>query len=491
MQETSIPVSKLKVGDRIIIRKNEIIPADSILFEGNGNIDYSFVTGESKPVQKVLGELVYAGGRQLNGVIELEVVKEVSQSYLTQLWNNDTFLKKSESGFENFTNKVGKYFTLAVLLIAAISTGYWMQFNTATALNVLTAVLIVACPCALALSIPFTLGNSMRIFGRNKFYLKNISVIENLSKIKSIVFDKTGTITEIGKANIKFVGPELNAFQQELIKSLVRNSTHPLSISIYEFLKSGKFYEVEDFEEHSGRGISGFVLGNLIKVGSLNFVNEDFSDEPPSQHYETDEFSSQVYLLINSKIIGYFNISNLYREGFENVTDQLNGKYKLAVLSGDNENERENLEQYLGTNSQLFFNQSPVNKLNFIKRIKNDGNKVLMLGDGLNDAGALAQSDVGIAVTENISYFSPACDAILDAKSFGKVSSFLNFSKISVKIIYLSFIISFLYNIVGLSFAIEGMLSPIVAAILMPLSSISVVSFATLATNFIAKKKGL
>ncbi len=490
-EETSVPVSKLKVGDRIIIRKNEIIPADSILFAGNGSIDYSFVTGESKPVQKVLGELIYAGGRQLSGLIELEVVKEVSQSYLTQLWNNDNFNKKSYSGFENFTNKVGKYFTLAVLLIAAISTLYWMQYNTATALNVLTAVLIVACPCALALSIPFTLGNSIRIFGRNRFYLKNISVVEHLSKIKTIVFDKTGTITETGKANVKFIGPELNPFQHEIVKSLVRNSAHPLSISIYDFLKSRKFYEVEEFEEHAGRGISGFVLGNLIKMGSLNFVIEDFSETADLHNYVPDEFSSRVYLSINSSIIGYFDISNLYREGFEEVTNKLKDRYELAVLSGDNDNERENLEKYFGGDSMLYFRQQPSDKLNFIKRIKSADKKVAMLGDGLNDAGALAQSDVGIAVTENISYFSPACDAILDAASFDKISSFLNFSKISVKIIYISFIISFLYNIVGLTFAIEGMLSPIVAAILMPLSSISVVSFATLATNFMAKRKGL
>ena len=421
-EETSVPVSKLKVGDRIIIRKNEIIPADSILFAGNGSIDYSFVTGESKPVQKVLGELIYAGGRQLSGLIELEVVKEVSQSYLTQLWNNDNFNKKSYSGFENFTNKVGKYFTLAVLLIAAISTLYWMQYNTATALNVLTAVLIVACPCALALSIPFTLGNSIRIFGRNRFYLKNISVVEHLSKIKTIVFDKTGTITETGKANVKFIGPELNPFQHEVVKSLVRNSAHPLSISIYDFLKSRKFYEVEEFEEHAGRGISGFVLGNLIKMGSLNFVIEDFSETPDLHNYVPDELSSRVYLSINSSIIGYFDISNLYREGFEEVTNKLKDRYELAVLSGDNDNERENLEKYFGGDSMLYFRQQPSDKLNFIKRIKSADKKVAMLGDGLNDAGALAQSDVGIAVTENISYFSPACDAILDAASFDKIS---------------------------------------------------------------------
>ena len=212
--------------------------------------------------------MIFAGGRQLTGVIELEVAKEVSQSYLTQLWNNDTFTKKTESNFENFTNKVGKYFTFVVLLIAALSTAYWWQHNSGIALNVLTAVLIVACPCALALSIPFTLGNSIRIFGRNKFYLKNISVIENLSKIKTIVFDKTGTITETGKADVKFIGPELNPFQQEIIKSLVRNSTHPLSRLIYNQIKANKLYETENFEELSGQGISGSMLNNFVKLGS-------------------------------------------------------------------------------------------------------------------------------------------------------------------------------------------------------------------------------
>ncbi len=488
-QEVSIPVSRLKVGERILIRKNEIIPADSILFKGNGSIDYSFVTGESKPVQKVLGELIFAGGRQLTGVIELEVAKEVSQSYLTQLWNNDTFTKKTESNFENFTNKVGKYFTFVVLLIAALSTAYWWQHNSGIALNVLTAVLIVACPCALALSIPFTLGNSIRIFGRNKFYLKNISVIENLSKIKTIVFDKTGTITETGKADVKFIGPELNPFQQEIIKSLVRNSTHPLSRLIYNQIKANKLYETENFEELSGQGISGSMLNNFVKLGSLNFVKE--KDAKEINLYNDNENNSQVYLSINNEIIGYFDITNLYRAGFEEVAKSLTKNYKTFVLSGDNENERENLEKYFGEDSQLYFRQSPSDKLNFIKRIKSSDNKVLMFGDGLNDAGALAQSDVGIAVTESISYFSPACDAILDAQSFKKVPDFLNFSKTSVKIIYLSFIISFIYNIVGLSFAIGGMLSPIVAAILMPLSSISVVSFATLATNFMARRKGL
>ena len=230
------------VGNRIIVRKNEIIPADSILFNGDGRIDYSFVTGESKPVSKVSGEMIYAGGRQLGSAIELEVIREVSQSYLTQLWNNDIFNKKTESFFTNFSNVVSKRFTIFVLLTAFISAGFWLPSSFATAINVFTAVLIVACPCAIALSVPFTFGNAMRIFGRNKFYLRNTSVIEDLGKVDSIVFDKTGTITQLGKSDLVFTGAVLNSFQQKMIKSLVRNSTHPLSLKIYNSLEADEFF---------------------------------------------------------------------------------------------------------------------------------------------------------------------------------------------------------------------------------------------------------
>ena len=203
---TTVPLSKLKISDRIYVRNGEIIPADSILFRGDGNIDYSFVTGESVPVQKVLGEIIYAGGRQIGSAIELEVLKEVSQSYLTQLWNSDTFTKDKDSKLVGFSNTISKYFTVGVLALAFASAAYWMPISFNTAVNVFTAILIVACPCALALAIPFTYGNVMRIFGRNKFYIKNTNVIEKLSKITSVVFDKTGTITQSTKSDIIFNG---------------------------------------------------------------------------------------------------------------------------------------------------------------------------------------------------------------------------------------------------------------------------------------------
>lgn len=483
--EKSIPISNLMIGNRVLIRQNEIVPADSILMNGDGFIDYSFVSGESHPVYKVSGERIYAGGRQKSGLIELEVIKKVSQSYLTQLWNNDTFNKKSESQFTSFSNAVSKYFTIIVLLIAVIAAAFWYQTSTFIAINVFTSVLIVACPCALALSTPFTLGNAMRILGRNRFYLKNSSIVEMMAKINSIVFDKTGTITESGKSDIIYTGRLLNTAELKCIKSLVRGSTHPLSKKIFDSIDATEFFPVTKFNEPTGKGIEGVVYGNHIKIGSTEFVDYKMNET------EKDNIRTRVYVSINSEDVGNFTISNSYRDGIDKVAKNLAGDYKLALLSGDNDGEKENLLKIFDNESQLHFKQSPEDKLNFIKKMQSENKKVLMIGDGLNDAGALSQSDVGISITDDISNFTPACDAILDSAQLKNIATYLNFSKSSLNIIHLNFLISFFYNLIGLSFAVKGMLSPLIAAVLMPLSSITVVLVATLATNLIAKRIGL
>ena len=488
-EHVSKPVSDLVVGDRIVVRNNEIIPADSILFSGSGNIDYSFVTGESKPVNKVMGELIYAGGRQLGESLELEVIKEVSQSYLTQLWNNNTFKKKEESDFTALSNLISKYFTVVVLLIAAISSAIWLPVNFGIALNVFTAVLIVACPCALALSTPFTLGNTLRIFGKNKFYLKNTASIEELAKVDEIVFDKTGTLTKINSTEISYTGKELNDFEQEMIKALVGNSNHPLSRKIYSFLKGKEKFDIDRFDEKTGEGIEGIILGNKIKVGAKAYVSDkelaDFSFE------QNNNYGTRVYLSLNNQVTGYFSFSTEYRKGIKELLKNISAKYSISLLSGDNDSEKDKLTEFFGKEARLFFRHSPQSKLDFVKNIQDSGRKILMVGDGLNDAGALAQSNVGIAVTEDTNNFSPACDAILEASSINRLYDFIKFSRTSINIILISFLISFIYNLVGLSFAVMGLLSPIVAAVLMPVSSISVVVFATLSTNLLAKKRGL
>ena len=486
-RETTIPVDKLEVGQRIVVKNNELIPADAILISENAHIDYSFVTGESQPVEVINGDMIYAGGKEIGEAIEVETVKEVSQSYLTQLWNSKAFDKKHESKIDTTVNFVSKYFTAIILIISTSAFVYWASTDLELAFNAFTAVLIIACPCALALSTPFTLGNTQRIFGRNKFYIKNTDVIEKLSKISSIVFDKTGTITETTGASIQFVGESLFEEDQRLIKTLVRNSSHPLSLKIASLLKIQSKMKIEKYEEISGKGISGIIDNHLVKIGSNSFT----SDQTLDIKEDDQNISTNVFISIDGKQLGYYKVTNLYRKGLKEIIDSLKSRYKLFILSGDNDGEKNNLMEFFPDEKHLCFNQSPHDKLHFIDKLQDQNEKVLMIGDGLNDAGALTKSDVGISISEDINNFSPACDGVLDAKSFKYLKDFINFSFTSKKIIIISFIISFFYNLIGIGIAVQGTLSPVISAILMPISSISIVVFTTFATNIMAKKRRL
>ena len=478
--ESTIPLEYIKLKDWLMIRNGELIPADSVLMRGKANIDYSFVTGEAIPVKCEIGDVIYAGGRQVGSSIVVEVVREVSQSYLTQLWNHKAFSEKFNSELNNITNAISKYFTVAILLLAAIAAVMHMN-SYILALNAFTAVLIVACPCALALAAPFTLGNSLRILSRQKFYLKNTDVVEKLSKITAIVFDKTGTLTKNSQFKAVFNGNPLTEKEKQIIKAAVKSSYHPFSQAIYNSIDKTLALEVEDFEEKTGYGITAKIEGDFVKIGSL-------------VHLEAENFdntqSSVVYISINGKMLGNYSFINYYRSGIENLISELNKVYKLFVVSGDNENEKNNLENIFTDKTELRFKQSPYDKLHFVENLQKEGEVVLMIGDGLNDAGALKQSDIGISVSEDINNFYPACDGILSADKFIKLAEFLRFSKYSNKVIIISFIISFIYNAIGLSFAYTGTLSPLIAAVLMPVSSISVVLFTTVAINYYARKKG-
>jgi len=477
-EEENIQIYNIEVGDRILIRSHEIIPVDSILIKGTAEIDYSFVTGESEAVFKESGEKLFAGGKQLSGVLEVEVLKSVSQSYLTQLWGNSVFSKDKSSQFQTLTDSIGKRFTIAVLSIATLATLFWLVFDPSLALNVFTSVLIIACPCAIALAAPFTLGNMLRIFGKHKFYLKNASVIERLSIIDTAIFDKTGTLTTNVKDTIHYEGMELTEEETALLKTTLRASNHPLSRSLYNILKSNAIMTLEEFQEHTGKGIEGKFNQRTIKVGSASYVGENHSNSITN---------TTVYVSADEDVKGRFVFKNTYRDGMSQIFDELSNDLNLGILSGDNDGEKKKLEGLLPAKTKMMFDQKPEDKLEYIKKLQQK-HKVLMVGDGLNDAGALAQSNVGLAVSENINVFSPACDGILDAAQLRTLPKFIKLSKQSVRIIKMSFLLSLCYNVVGLYFAVTGQLQPVIAAILMPLSSISIVVFTTLATNFVARE---
>jgi Cu+-exporting ATPase len=479
-KEEFIPLKNIQVGDQIVVHNQELIPADGVLMKGEANVNYSFVTGESKPVFKREGDELYAGGKQVGSTIVIEVVKEVMQSKLTQLWNQDFDNQEQERDLSAVIDIISKYFTFLILAVAASAATYWFFHDITKVAIAFTSVLIVACPCALALSIPFTYGNVMQIFGRKGFYLKKSQVVESLTHIDTVVFDKTGTITYLDSMSVKYEGKELTDTNILWAKSLTRQSKHPLSVAVYEFLQGAIIDNIDDYMEIASSGIKGKIDGKKIRMGAADFVGKE--------NFNENVNASLVHLSIDGEYYGYFSIANKYRKGIEKVAKDLKKKFNIHFISGDNDAEKERLYELFGPDTELHFNQSPLDKLEYIKALKEQGHKVLMVGDGLNDAGALNESYVGISIADDVFNFSPASDAILEAKQFTNLPNLIYYTHRALHIVYASFTISFLYNILGLSFAVSGLLSPIIAAILMPVSSVSVVAFVTLATRFALRK---
>ncbi len=467
-KEVSKTLKDLKVNDLVIIHNDELLPADAMLVEGNANLDYSFVTGEAQPIQLEIGEKVYAGGRQKGPQIIVRLTREVKTSELVSLWDNDLFAK-TEPELRLWVDRLSKYFTGIVILLALSTGAYWWFNDPSLVWNSVTAVLIVACPCALALVLPFTYGHALRILGRHGLYLKNAEVIEALGKSKELVFDKTGTLTE-ASGLLQFHGTDFTPLDRILLRSALSNSSHPLSQQILKQMPKKERLPIDAFDEKTGKGFSCKIGDHTIKVGSAEWVGVGI----------TGKHESQVHVFID-QYRGYFGLQSAYRSGIFDMLKRLQTKFKLHVLSGDNTHQKARLAPFF---DELAFNQKPKDKLDYLQY---HTTKAVMIGDGLNDAGALKSAMVGLAVTENIHQFSPACDGILSAEKLNTLPEILTFAKQTKPIIFAAFGLSFLYNIVGMYFAMTGQLTPLISAILMPISSVTVVGLVTLAVLWAGK----
>ena len=590
--EASVAISNLRAGDRLRLRNGELIPADGRLLSGPARIDYSFITGEAEPVAKAPGDYLYAGGRQIGGAIEIEMVKAVSQSQLTSLWNHEAFQKERESTLNTLTNRYSRWFTRIVIAVAVGAGVFWaMGGNPGRGLRAFTSVLIVACPCALALAAPFTLGTAQRLLARRQVFVKNTLAIERMAQVEAIVFDKTGTLTAGAVDGIAFRGKSegsrqkegrelLSAAEEGWVGSVARHSTHPLAVRIAQSLaEKTSATPVEEFVETPGCGITGRVQGHEVRLGSRAWLGQCgvstgasnphtsaaaqcsrtatpfpsapleegarerspslpastpglLVGQPPDMSPRTSAASkvmgllsptlssrggegdspdpcpvvleagpqalsaqqgagSVVCLAIDGTLRGEFLLANTVRPETDQLLRRLAGRYELALLSGDNAKERERFRSLFGSNAALHFNQSPLDKLGFIRGLQESGRRVMMVGDGLNDAGALKQSDIGVAVVEQAGAFSPASDVILETSQVPRLSEALVLARKAMQIVCLSFGISAVYNLAGMSLAAAGILSPVICAVLMPASSISVVLFACGATQLAARRAGL
>lgn len=475
-------LQELAEGDVVELHNEEIIPADAVVLMGTARIDYSFVTGESEPVLIEKGKIVYAGGRQMGEKLTIQIVKPVAASYLTSLWNHHSFTKNKviQNDRESIIHVISKYFTIVLFVLAAATALYWWVNNPAMILPAVSAMLIVACPCALLLAATYTNGNLLRLLSNNGLYLRDATVIEQLGNTEHIVFDKTGTLTQ-GNKQYSWAGHQLSEEEKSWVYNIAVNSSHPYSKALCATLGAYPRVDFKNWQEHAGKGLRAEVEGNTVYIGSAAFTNVDKTDsiDVPS-----------LYIRINDKITAFY-VTSVLRPEIPGVIATLKKHYGLSLLSGDHDRHRTELQPLFGAGSSMLFEQQPIDKLKYIEHLQETGNKVLMIGDGLNDAGALQQSDAGITLADDINNFTPSCDAILDAKKISKLPQLLRLARSGRYIIYFSFIISILYNIVGLSIAMQGKMSPMIAAILMPLSTLTIILVTTGLGSWIAIRQRL
>lgn len=465
-------VQEVKIGDTLFIRRGEIIPVDGEVTTGNSQIDYSYITGESRPIDIFNGKYVFAGGRLLGNSIYVNVLKSFSQSDFTQMWNNEAF-KKEEVEHMNWTDKIGMYFTIVVLFVALLSWMYWLGIDQGKAWNALTAVLIVACPCALLLSSSYTLGFMSRLFAQYGLFVKNTGVIDKMAAMNSLIFDKTGTLTS-DAYQVKEIYADWSEEEKLAATSLMRQSMHPLSQAILRNTASALARPIQSWKEIKGQGIEGWISDYHVRIGSAGFTG----------NLALLQGGSEVFININGNLKAHYSIQSAFKEGALSMLSRLRG-YTLTLLSGDTSEMKNELSKLLPEDMPVYMAQSPQDKLNFVKSLQLKGHHVMMIGDGLNDAGALRQSDIGVAVVNHLHSFAPACDVILDSQRVGELDRFLNAARSARNLIKVGFLYAVLYNCIGLYFAVSASLLPMVAAILMPLSSLGVILISFIGAKWI------
>jgi Cu+-exporting ATPase len=466
-----VVIDDLEIEDTIIVYNEEIIPCDSELLDDEATIDTSFITGESDLIKLKNGDKIYAGSKLVGSGRRLKVLQPTDRSKFAAVWNNKSIRSDKKSLALEREHLLTRFFLIAVFLVALGASVFWFFIDPYRIPEIVTAVLVVACPCALALSFPFVYGNAMRKLGNKGFYFKSTYEIEKLKIVDYLVFDKTGTLTKDKTESVYFDG-ELTQTLIDLIYAGTKESTHPYSRSINAFLSDQveKGIDIKSFEEFPGKGWEMITVDNSsLKLGSGVFL--DIKNR--------EILGSGVAL--NGKFIGEFKFKSELREGVKDVLNNMT--LPKVILTGDNETDKLLFDK-LQTNIPIHFNQSPIEKRSFIEKKSKEGKKVLFLGDGLNDSEALRLSELGISVADDIFRFTPSCDAIIEGDKIQYLPGFIAFGRFTSKALMICMIFSLLYNIVGMTFAVLGYVTPLFAAILIPLSSITIVFLSTALIQF-------
>lgn len=453
-------IEELEPGDVIVVRPQEVVPADARLLDAAGRLDLAFVTGEQEPVSISAGDLVGAGGRVVGEALRLEVRRRVSHSRLAELWNHPVFAQRPSHWMTTMSATFGQWFTVGAVVLAVLGFHAWWP-DVRMAASVATAVLIIACPCALTLAAPITLGTALGKLGEAGVYLKHGAVTLDLSRVDAVAFDKTGTLTTAEAAEaVDLQG--LSDLEWSLVRRLAAESIHPVSRALAG--RAPVHGAVSAVDEVAGQGVRGVVEGREVRLGTAAFVTG-------AVHTGSDG-SGRTYASVAGRV-GSFRLETPERAGMTGVATEVAATHEAWLLSGDHDAEAPRWHPAFG--DRMRFRQGPEDKLAVVRERQAAGRHVLMVGDGLNDAGALAAADVGLAVSDDTACLVPACDAVIRGDRLALLPEVLRYARRARHAILLSFWVSVLYNVLGLWLALTGQLTPLATAILMPVSSMTVV----------------
>ncbi len=484
--EYTIPAEDLQVGHIVIIKSGDKIPADGTILTGSSTIDESMLTGEPIAVEKIIGSKVFGGTLNKNGYFEFQITDVGDNSVLGKIIKLVEEAQNTKAPIQKLADKVASVFVPVVIVIAIITFVSWYILGGQNSFNFalvnFVAVLIIACPCALGLATPTAIMVGTGLGASKGILIKNGEALELIHKAKTIIFDKTGTITQ-GKPTITdIITNGINEDELLLLTASVENkSNHPIAqaVSNYAIEKKLKLSNVELFQDLPGLGIQAVVQGKAILVGNEKLLDEfaihseNFS--PEIQKYSS-EAKSLIYIAVDGELKGILAVEDPVKENSINAIKNLKEmKYDLVMLTGDNKNTAEAIAKRVGINK---FNAEvlPDEKLKVVEGYQQSNNIVVMVGDGINDSPALAKADVGIAIGTGTDVAIETADAVLLNTDLNSVVKLVNISSKTILTIKQNLFWAFIYNIIGIPLAALGLLNPMYAALAMSFSSVSVVS---------------
>ena len=492
-----VTLDEIKKGDIVVCKPGEKVAVDGEITFGKAHFDESFLTGESKPSSKSVGNKVIAGSINYDGYIEYKAERIGKESTISEIVRLVVEASNTKAPIAKIADTVSGYFVPSVIIIAIITFFVYLMlgYEFSVALTSFVTVLVVACPCSLGLATPLAIVVSEGMCATNGILVKKSEILENAQKANVIVFDKTGTLT-YGKLKIAEIINYSSLNDNDLMQlagSLEIKSTHPIGKAFEEYLNENKLKtcDVNDFENISGYGIIGTVKDKKIILGNSKIL-EKYNIQ---NHYEADEKklaeegNSIVYVIIDNEIKGIIGVNDIIRENCREVIEKLHlNKIETVMLTGDNQKTAEGIAKQVGIDN-VIANVIPSEKVNAIKKLKTENKNVIMCGDGINDSPALASADIGISLNTGTDIAMDSSDVILIKDDLLSIVDLINISKKTVRIIKQNLFWAFFYNVLMIPIAI-GLLKPIGISITPMIASISMVfSSITVILNTLRLKK--